>query len=344
MIINSHIHTFHGVKDTPNKLFGAIPTWLLKKGESWECIRGILHALNPFSDKDELDRLVNFGSIGRLENQQAIFEECFKSYPIDTMFCLLTMDMAFMGAGKVPRPYEQQLIEVYNLKKKYPKNIIPFIHIDCRRENHFELFKQAIEQWGFNGMKMYPPYGTFPYDKRYDVEYSYCETHNIPIIAHCTQDSTMYYKGKRKDLTALLSGCKLDIDWTRTNKQLCDYFTHPTNYRWVFDRFPNLKISLAHIGRGNNWDKIIMDMMKEFPNLYTDCSYTMYNEDGWYNLKLNLITNDVFRNRCLFGSDFFMNAVECNEEYFSKKFRVFLGEELWKIISYDNPKRFLSLQ
>jgi predicted TIM-barrel fold metal-dependent hydrolase len=345
MIYNIHIHTFDGILDTPDRLFGVIPMFLLKKNESWQWISGFLHTLNPFSDKDKWDRLKNFGDKGKMDSQEARFLDCYSNYPEDTVFCILSMDMSLMGAGKVRRSYEKQLIELSNLKKKYPNNIKLFTHIDCRRLGYFELFKKTIEQWGFDGLKLYPPYGVFPYDSRYDDIYSYCEINKIPIIAHCTQNSTMHFEGNKKYLKELLKKeCKLEIDWAGNNKLLCDYFTNPINYRKVFAKFPKLKISLAHIGRGNEWDKLILGMMKEFTNLYSDCSYTMYNEEEWFNLKLNLITNEIFRQRCLFGSDYYMNTVECDEKKFSKKFRVFLGEELWKQITETNAEKFLNIK
>ncbi len=58
------------------------------------------------------------------------------------------MDMAYMGASKVPRPYDEQLSKLAELKKVYSQ-LVPFIHIDPRREGVMELLKKCAEEWGF---------------------------------------------------------------------------------------------------------------------------------------------------------------------------------------------------
>jgi len=58
-----------------------------------------------------------------------------------------------MGAGKVERDYREQLTELANLRDTYPDSVIPFIHIDPRREGFYDLFITAIEKWGFKGVK-----------------------------------------------------------------------------------------------------------------------------------------------------------------------------------------------
>ena len=66
-----------------------------------------------------------------------------------------------MGAGKVPRSYDEQLSKLYELKEEYPQ-ILPFIHIDPRREGVIDLLKKCVEEWGFKGVKLYPPTWIFP--------------------------------------------------------------------------------------------------------------------------------------------------------------------------------------
>jgi predicted TIM-barrel fold metal-dependent hydrolase len=111
----------------------------------------------------------------------------------------------------------------------------------------------------------------------------------------------------------------------------------------VFQKFPKVKICLAHFGRENEWDKIIRNMMKDYSGLYTDISYSLYDQEHWGYLKILLITDDIFRTRCMFGSDWYMNAIEGMEKQFSINLRAYLGEDLWKQIAEINPTNFLSL-
>ena len=169
MFINSHIHIFHGIKDVPDRFFGKVLMMLLRGNKSFKVIAKILHTLNPFSSKDEFDRYLSFAKTGRLAGQKEIFEKIQTQYPTDTKFVILPMDMAYMGAGYVERDYPEQLQDLKEVRDAYPDSVIPFIAVDCRRPNINDLFRTAIDNWKFKGVKLYPPLGTFPFDSRYFI-------------------------------------------------------------------------------------------------------------------------------------------------------------------------------
>lgn len=340
---NCHIHTFKGDNDVPEHFLPLGLVRILASNTGFRIVARILNWLNPFTSNDQFDRYVKFVTIGKLGSQKAIFENCLAQYPVDTKFIILPMDMAYMGAGKVARDYSEQLKELKELRDSYPANIIPFVHIDCRRNNCLELFKQAIEDWGFKGLKLYPPLGTFPYDKRYYPIYEYCQQHDLPVISHCSAGNPVHWKGSTDELIQLLKPCQLPIDWNQSKKELCAYFTHPLGYKKVMDDFPALRIDLAHYGRGTDWDNIIKDMMLTYPNLFTDISFSMYNEAYWASIKEQLLVNKNLREHLLFGSDFYMVETETNEQEFDKKFRAYLGEDLFKQIAVTNPENFFNI-
>lgn len=342
MFYNCHIHTFKGDQDVPVHFLPlGLVRWLAKRDHP--LFNWILHNLNPFTPNDELDRALEFIRIGKLGSQLWIFQECLKNYPSDTKFIILPMDMAYMGAGEVPRDYEEQLIELKKLRDTYPENIIPFIHVDPRRPNYKELFLQAVNQWKFKGVKLYPSLGVFPFDARFEFVYQYCSDNNLPVIAHCTAGNPVYYKGKKKDLLKLLERSIISVDPKKSNKELCANFTHPINYQSVLANHPNMNICLAHYGRENEWDNVIRNMIKFHDNLWVDISYSMYNEKFWPGLKVGLYTNKKLRERVLFGSDFYMVEMDSTEKQFDINFRAYIGEELWNQISVINPIHFLKL-
>ncbi len=350
---NTHIHTFRGDKDVPENYLPIGLVKLLSTKVGFFIVANLMSWLNSFSKNGMFERYRLFAALGKLGSQQAIFEKCYNEYPKDTKFIVLTMDMAYMGAGAVPRKYEDQLIELSNLQKIYPDNVLPFIHIDCRRDNCFDLFKTAIEQWNFKGLKLYPTLGTFPFDKRYYPIYEYCQTHNLPVVAHCSDGNPVFYKGKKNDLLQLLQGSTIPLVLgKKDNKALCAYFTHPLNYQQVMDDFPNLKICLAHYGKGNdapndvggmNWDQTIKEMMKTYPNLYVDCAYSLYNQNWWSSIKVQLSTDPLLRDHFMFGSDFYMLEVDGTEKQCDIDFRAFIGEELFQQIAVTNPKKFMNV-
>jgi len=88
----------------------------------------------------------------------------------------------------------------------------------------------------------------------------------------------------------------------------------------------------------------------EYPNLYTDISYTVFTPkvQGLYvdlvdYLKV-LLTNERVRQRVLFGSDYYMVERESiSEKEVSLLLRSRLGEDLYKQIAYTNPRAFLGI-
>lgn len=340
MIINIHIHLFTS-DDIPDKFLPLKLVRYLATKKGFKTVSRILNWLNPLTTDNQFKKYISFIETGNLGSQKAIFEDVASQYPKDTKFVVLPMDMAYMGAGNVQRDYIKQLEELSDLAKEN-KNIIPFVHIDIRRSGYESLFKLATETLGFKGLKLYPPLGVFAQDERFNVIYKYCQTNNLPVIAHCTSGNPVHFKGSRKELIKLLNYNSSE-DWKKSKADICAAFTHPSNYETILSLYPKLRICLAHFGRGTEWDKIILDMMDRHDNLWVDCSYSMSDEKLWSKFKLQLITNPQLRKRCLFGSDFYMVEMECTEEQFSCKLRVFLGEDIWNDISFNNPKVFLNI-
>ena len=318
IIYNSHIHTFRDV-DIPRKFLPLGLVRLLASNFGANVLTTLLNHVNPFSEEDLLDRYVKFIKIGKLKSQKKIFEECSKFYPEQTRFAILPMDMAFMGAGRVPRAYTEQLNELALLKKTYPNKILPFVHIDPRRPNSLELFIEYIEQHNFHGLKLYPPLGIFPYDERLYPIYEYCQKQKLPVIAHCSPKNPVHFKGSKKEIYELLKRSKIPVDQkNKSKKELCANFTHPHNYKYVMEDFPELKICMAHFGSGDqwneyldqpgksdNWFSIIREMIEEYPYFYTDISFTM-NDKSYFSLLKVLMSDDNINSKILFGSDYYM--------------------------------------
>lgn len=353
IIYNSHIHTFREV-DIPRKFLPLGLVRLLASNFGANMLTTLLNNLNPFSDQDVLDRYVKFIKTGKLKSQMKIFEQCAAYYPKKTRFVILPMDMAFMGAGKVPRPYTDQLDELAEVKRQYPRSILPFIHIDPRRTNSFDLFRRYIEKHDFHGLKLYPPLGIFPYDERLYPIYEYCQKLQLPVIAHCSPYNPTYFKGPKRELLELLKKSKEPIDVAgKKRKELCSNFTHPHNYKYVMKDFPELKISMAHFGSGyywkeylekpgnkDNWFSIIRQMLEEYEHFYTDISFTLNNK-SYFSLLKTLMSNEKINTKILFGSDYYMVETESDERRFGLDLRAFMGEKYFRLMAHSNAEEFL---
>jgi len=92
-----------------------------------------------------------------------------------------------------------------------------------------------------------------------------------------------------------------------------------------------------------SWFSVICEMMRKFPNMYADISYTLSDDRTFPLIKL-LLTSHVYsdiKDRILFGTDFFVVSKAGAEREMSIKLREYLGDELFDIIACINPIGFL---
>lgn len=355
IIYNCHIHTFTE-QDVPRDFLPLGLVRLLATKVGYKFVTGLLKTFNFISSEDQFKKYAQFASIGKLGSQEEIFLNCAKYYPENTKFILLAVDMRYMNAGKIPRKYNEQLNELEKIFYDYPDRIIPFVHIDPNNREVFYIEDFLSENPWIRGIKLYPPIGHYPNDERLTRLYKYCSAFNLPIIAHCGPISPTHNKSSKKDICKLLN-IPYDKEAKKLSKmELCAKFAHPKNYISILEQFPNLKICLAHWGSEiswqgymenpndkNNWLYDINEMMKKYPNLYTDVSFSLNNTEYFSVLKI-LLLDEKIRERVLFGSDYYMVQTTSSEKRFSMDLRAYLGEDLWKQISNTNPKRFLNIK
>ncbi len=223
----------------------------------------------------------------------------------------------------------------------------------------------------FSGLKLYPALGYFPFDKRMDEIFAYAEKYQIPVMTHCTRVGSLYIGPSIESLipyniasllsaglvqsvavtTAIVEIQKRIADyyahegWIKNSKKgdndkACDLFSHPQNYVLLMEKYPKLKLCLAHMGGDTEmkiidddadgsyarnidkpmWFERIKSMMIQYPNMYTDISYTL-SALGHADILFKLL--DLFKtadiqgqplvNRVLFGTDFYMTQKEDKE-------------------------------
>lgn len=353
MLYNCHIHTFRE-RDIPRKYLPLGLVRILATTPGFRTIAFLLNLLNPFTTNDQLKRYKKFVEIGRYKEQKQIFEECSKFYPVNSKFMILSMDMVYMNAGRVPRPYVEQLRELADLKKAYPDFILPFVHLDPRRPGMMDILKTCIEEWNFAGIKIYPSIGYFPYDPRLTPVYEYAEKNDLPVISHCSPFNPTHNKGWPGEIKALLTASKIPLDLdTNNRKRLCSNFANPLNFKFVLNDFKKLRICLAHFGSEYYWDQfidhpedkgswfyIIKDLMEEYDRLYSDISFTL-NQTKYFPLLKVLLADPKINRQILFGSDYYMVESKASERRFGLDLRGYLGETDFRAIALDNPKAFM---
>ena len=315
----------------------------------------------PFSNKDQLSRQARFIRYTYKATQREIFERLVSFYPTGTRFVVLSMDMRCMGAGKVDVDLPEQLESLAELKAAYGDRIVPFVAADPRRDGIFGLVRHAIEELGFGGIKLYPPLGYWPSDARLMPIYEYAAANGIPVLSH-TARGGVYFKGKLTDEMRRdpLSG---ELIPKGPNRIVTDRFADPEQFRPVLEAHPDLRLCFAHFGStvdwerylkdpwgtnnrvpehdpDRNWIHTIRDLIRAYPNVYTDISYTLVDQRIIPLLKMFLHDPEI-RARVLFGTDFYMLEREGSEREVSIRFRFQIGEDYFRALAIENPPRFL---
>lgn len=357
-IINCHAHIFNR-KVVPD-LF--LPAWLHPIARLLENKSTSKLFYNLFSTlrRHELAVLIKkyhaFLTIGDLKSQLEIFKYLQTFYPAGTRFCVLPMDMEFMQAGGVKQSYIEQLDELAVIKHDpaYGGLILPFVFVHPERKGIFDIVRRYIEEKNFTGIKLYPPLGYYPFDERLNEIYTYAEKHQIPITTHCARGG-VFYKGHITKEMLIHPKTGQPIKGQR-NKFFTDTYTDPDNYRYVLEKFPDLKINMAHFGGYDEWQKYlgntlsdglptwyekICALIRQYPNIYTDISYTMFNADLFNLLKLS-ISDPSLKAQILYGSDFYMIEQETSERQFVTNVRAYIGEADFKQIAETNTLSFLN--
>lgn len=339
-IINCHIHTFTE-QNVPNRFLPFRLTTLLRFLPLRKVILFIMKRIGK-GKRDLAERYARFIEVSYKQKQEQIFSRIRQQYPQSTRFIVLPMDMEHMGAGAVRESLEDQQAELLRMAQDHAPHIIPFCAVDPRHEGVFEKAKGWIENDGFAGIKLYPNLGYMPTHPELMKVFKVAEEKDVPVLTHCSTGGVRYHGMSQAQAAA---------------------FGHPSNYIPILKAYPNLRICLAHFGGIDEWQNYLNGEMKDlngqdnwvwsiyrmmtsgdYPNLYTDISYTMWAGDDSvtiHPLKV-LLSNQHVREHVLFGSDYYMvEREQRTERQVSMNMRSILGEALFEQLAYTNPKAYL---
>ncbi|MEM7574984.1 MAG: amidohydrolase family protein [Bacteroidota bacterium] len=266
---------------------------------------------------------------------------------------LLMMDLESGWEVKVRKNMRKQMQEIRDLCRKYP--VLPYFPVDPRRThvagifNLYELFLEAFRpgEESFFGVKVYPGLGYLPSDYRLLPIFEICQEKNIPIITHCGGEAVTTHepdlKAFRLDDPVTISG--------ESRQKVAAELNHPKEWLPVLEKFPNLKINLAHCGGGSAWaaygkngynDKVetIIQMTRDYPNVYADFSFNVINSSLFNTYKAVISAYGNMRERALFGSDYW---VVCGTGNLKKKQSQFFSQlsQFIPELVLENPKKYL---
>ncbi|MCD4736095.1 MAG: amidohydrolase [Bacteroidales bacterium] len=355
---NIHTHIFN-LKCVPDRFYGFPAAKLLsKRAVSWG-LATVLKWIVPFSQKDRLDRYAKILLVGSKKNQYLVFMDLKNSYHMRMRFVVLSLDMDMMEAGKPENNYETQLTHLFEVKKKHLNNLLPFLSIDPRKQYPkplYDYIREKFDKYGFVGLKIYPALGYFPFDPKLEDLYKFAVDNNIPVMTHCTKGG-VYFQGKIRQEhlkpANLNPNPVYDHDYTKDAKKRIkhfkNHFTHPRNFEEVLAVYPQLKICFGHFGGSSQVIKSLgsqdntpvtnfflkdkeMVANKKYPNVFADVSYTLSEIKKIRKYLVDDVIQDpTFRNRVMFGTDYFLTIME-------KKEKRLVDEFLDQIPPYDFQK------
>jgi predicted TIM-barrel fold metal-dependent hydrolase len=246
------------------------------------------------------------------------------------------------------RNYIQQIEELEQLSEKH-NNVKPFFGVDPRREykdhkNLLELVKQKVlgANPAFAGIKLYAPTGFSPTDpvlmgtEMQEGIYQFCQENKIPITVHCSDTGFACFTQNVR-INGLLN---LNKELIQMNNQIHTFhnktiskkageaikerattLNHPSIWRKVLEKYPELTINFAHFGGST---PLMQFVNYEIPEHLISMKMDDFEDD---------ITNQISRE----NENFVLSCYEKNGRRMELKKSLTHQEQakLWKVLYND---------
>jgi predicted TIM-barrel fold metal-dependent hydrolase len=165
--------------------------------------------------------------------------------------------------------------EVAAYVARHPDRLIGFMALDPTQPHWEDELVEGHQKLRMKGIKLMPMYaGYAPNDRRLDQLWRYAAKSGLPVLVHTG--------------TTFVSQAPLE-------------FTLPRLLDDVANRFPDLKLILAHLGHPYEGECVVT--IRKHPNLYADCSALHYRPFQLYQ-SLMLIQEYGVWHKVMFGSDY----------------------------------------
>jgi predicted TIM-barrel fold metal-dependent hydrolase len=357
-IIDSHMHCFN-YEHVPSGYLGIkLPNtqMFFKFLQAVTTIGGIF--------KNELKDTSGFMDAFNDSNPIDVFQKALSYEDPHSMHATLMMNMTHSIKGEVVHDFYRQLYDMEYINARYPNRCLPFVALDPNdpdMNSHFyHAFLKENIKLPFYGVKIYPSLGYLPSHPKLMNIFSICEENKIPIISHCSSAGVRYNRTKKVSIIGKLYNYRKDIYEDIDTSIKCgneewfkQTFNHPRNWIPVLEKYPNLKLDLAHFGGlsdferymnndyTNNWLFDILYIIRKYNNTYSDISYNISSDKFIYLLNTLLEDNPIFRNKILWGTDFYMVLMEGDYAKIRQNALNKINTKFIKSLTNINPKRFI---
>lgn len=186
----------------------------------------------------------------------------------------LIIDYGLAFPGQVP-PLEEIFAAHRVLLERHPGRFVVFAGVDPRRgRSGLELFERSLVEWGFKGLKLYPPCGFSPSDAALDPFYDLCAQRGVPVLTHTGP----------------------------TSPKLSFRHTHPADVDDAAHRFPGVDFILGH-GAVVHRDEAAL-LAEYRPNVYLDTAgFQGVHRRGEWADTLSFFKRRGLLRKLVFGTD-----------------------------------------
>ena len=233
------------------------------------------------------------------------------------------------------RNFERQLRGTAEAALQRPGRIFPFVAINPRRAEHFDVLERAIEEMGFAGVKLYPSLGYSVDTSAMRKVYDYCMQVDAPLLVHCTDGG--FYRDKDSIANS-----------------------DPDQWYGVLEDYPELRLCFGHCGgwRGlvgggppvpGSWAEQVLEYVRAFPNVCADLSYHVDMmgggtlESDYFATLRALLADAAVSGRILFGTDSWLVRLNVTDAHYWRYFERHLSAAEFRQITEEAPRRFLGL-
>jgi predicted TIM-barrel fold metal-dependent hydrolase len=204
--------------------------------------------------------------------------------------------------------------------ERHPGRLAVFAGVDPRwGKSGLDLFERSVREYGFSGMKLYPPCGYSPSDRAFDPYYELCSELRLPVMIHIGPTSPV----------------------------LSSQHAEPFNVDEPANRFPRVRFILAHAAV-NHVEECAM-LARVRPNVYADISAFQLSL-GWRRPaeRLQWLLSQGINHKILFGTDWPVFRLQGSQKSFVEALTsengilLDLPDVERDLILYKNAERILS--
>lgn len=284
---------------------------------------------------------------------------------------MMDLEQGWAQGAPSQRPINTVIEDLHKLAESEP--ILPYFSVDPNRAhdsgylNLYRLFLQAFptepEKTSFFGVKAYPALGYLPSDPRLDPIFQICEEKNIPVLTHC--GGPMINSGSTQ--LTVHRGSE-EVTFSGTPEEIANMLNHPGEWLPVLQKYPNLKLNLAHWGSidgwtnyeqeqgptddaacaaltdcpqdKNEWVNAIKYLCRTYDNVYTDFSFALVDRDLYPALKTSLEEDPKLGKKLLYGTDFWVAIPREDLIQAQKNFLTYFKGYREQLL-VENPMRYL---